>query len=112
GGQIGAVTLGHFLSAREQFHSNVLGQYVDAGNWKTVERLHGLAAALTPSSAGPDEAQARAAVLLAGQVKAQAFSLAASDAFHLVAWVIAAYLVLVAFLRPSTLSLRNQENPQ
>jgi len=112
GGQIGAVTLGHFVTVREQFHSNLLGQYVDAANWTTVERLRGLAAALTPFSAGPEEAQARSAALLAGQVRAQASTLAFSDAFLLIAWVIAAYLLLTVLMRPSTFSLRNQEKPQ
>lgn len=112
GGQIGAVTLGHFITVREEFHSNLIGQYVDAGDWMTAERLRGMAAALTPFSAGPEEAQARSAALLAGQVKAQAFTLAFSDAFMLIAWAIAAYLLLAAFLRPSTISLRNQEKPQ
>jgi DHA2 family multidrug resistance protein len=112
GGQIGAVTLGRFITVREQFHSNLIGQFVDPGNWMTVERLHGVAAALTPFSTGPEEAQARSAALLAGQVKAQAFTLAFSDAFLLIAWAIAAYLLLAAFLRPSTISLRNQEKPQ
>ncbi len=112
GGQIGAVTLGRFLTVREEFHSNLLGQNVDSGNWTTAERLHGLAAAMTPNAAGPDEAQARAAVLLAGQVKAQAFTLACSDAFRLIAWVIAAYILLMVFMRPSTINLRNPEKPQ
>jgi DHA2 family multidrug resistance protein len=112
GGQIGAVTLGHFIAVREQFHSNLIGQYVDAGNWQVAERLHGLAAAVTPMSAGADEAQARAAAILAGQVRAQAYTLAFSDAFLLIAWIIVAYLLLAVFLRPSAISLRHMENSQ
>jgi MFS transporter, DHA2 family, multidrug resistance protein len=112
GGQVGGVTLGHFLTVREEFHSNLLGQYVDLGNWKTVERLRGMAAGLTPPSAGPEEGLARAAAVLSGQVRAQAYTLACSDAFLLIAWVIAAYLLLTVFLRPSTISLRNQEKQQ
>jgi DHA2 family multidrug resistance protein len=109
GGQIGAVILGRFITVREQFHSNLMGLNVDPGNWITAERLHGLAAALTPFSAEADEAQARSAALLAGQVKAQAFTLAYSDAFLLIAWAIAGYLLLLVFLRPSTISLRHPE---
>jgi DHA2 family multidrug resistance protein len=112
GGQIGAVTLGHFITVREEFHSNVIGQYVDAGSWQVAERLHGLAAAMAPLSAGSDEAAARSAALLAGQVRAQAFTLAFSDAFMLIAWIIAAYLLLLVFLRPSTISLRHMEKAQ
>ena len=109
GGQIGAVTLGHFISVREQFHSNLIGQYVDSSSWITAERLRGLAAGLMPFSAGADETQARSAALLAGQVRAQAFTLAFSDAFLLIAWAIAAYLLLLVFLRPNTISLRHVE---
>jgi len=112
GGQIGAVALGRFITVREEFHSNLIGQYVYSGNSLAAERLHGIAAALTPSSAGPKEAQARAVALLAGQVRAQAFTLASSDAFLLIAWVIAAYLLITVFLRPPTISLRPQEKPQ
>jgi hypothetical protein len=63
-------------------------------------------------SAGPDAAQARAAAILAGQVRAQALTLALSDAFLLIGWVIAGYLLLAVFLRPSTINLRHMENPQ
>jgi DHA2 family multidrug resistance protein len=107
GGQIGSVLLGRFLTVREQMHSNILGQYVDAGNWMTAERLGGVAAVLAPLSAGPEEAQARSAALLSGQVRTQAFTLAYSDAFLLIAWAIAGYLLLLVFLRPSTIDLRH-----
>jgi DHA2 family multidrug resistance protein len=109
GGQIGAVTLGHFIAVREEFHSNLIGQYVDSGNWIAAERFNGMAAALTPFSAGSEEAQARSATLLAGQVRAQAFTLAYSDALLLIAWVIVAYLILTVFMRRNTISLRHQE---
>jgi DHA2 family multidrug resistance protein len=112
GGQIGAVTLGRYITVREQFHSNVIGQNVDAGNWPTLERLHGIAAALTPFSTGAEEAQGRSAAILAAQVKAQAFTLAYSDAFLLIAWAIAAYLILLVLLRPSVISLRHPEKAE
>jgi len=112
GGQIGSVALGRFLTVREQLHSNLLGLHVEPGNWITAERLHGLAAALNPFSAGAEEAQARAAAILAGQVKAQAFTLACSDALLLIAWAIAGYLLLLVLMRPSTISLRHPEKAQ
>ncbi len=52
GGQIGAVILGRFLNVREKFHSNLIGQHVDLGNWQTTERLGAFTAALTPGSEG------------------------------------------------------------
>jgi DHA2 family multidrug resistance protein len=106
GGQIGAVLLARFLRVREHFHSNLLGLNVDAGSWLTNERLGALSAALTPQSAGLGEAQARSIGLLSAQVRAQAYTLASSDAFMLIAWVIAGYLILLVFLRRSTIDLR------
>ena len=106
GGEVGSVLLARFLTVREHVHSNLLGQNIDAGNWLASERLGSLAAALAPASPGIEEAQSRAVGVLSLQVRAQAFTMACSDAFGLIAWVIAAYLVLLVFLRPSTINLR------
>jgi MFS transporter, DHA2 family, multidrug resistance protein len=109
GGEIGAVIFGRFVAVREQLHSNLLGQHVNAGNWIADQRLSGVALALGPMSAGFQEAQARSAAILSEQVRAQALSLAYSDAFLLIAWTIAGFLLLLVVLRPSTISLRPQE---
>jgi len=112
GGQIGAALFGHFLNVREQWHSNMIGQYVDAGSWLTTERLNALTAAVAPSSPGVSDAQARAVGLLSAQVRAQAYTLASSDAFLLIAWGIVGYLLLLVFLRPSTINLRQAGKAQ
>ena len=112
GGEIGAVVFSRFVTVREQLHSNLLGQHVDVGNWITDERLRGVGFSLTPFSTGSEEAFARSAAILTGQVRAQALSLAYSDAFLLISWVIAAYLLLLVFLRPSTISLRPREKAE
>jgi len=112
GGEIGAVVFGRFVAVREQVHSNLLGYHVDAGNWITDDRLRGVGFSLTPFSAGSEEALARSTTVLAGQVRAQALSLAYSDAFLLIGWGIALYLLLLACLRPSTISLRPKEKAE
>jgi DHA2 family multidrug resistance protein len=109
GGEVGGVIFGRFVAVREQLHSNLLGNYVAAGNWITDDRLGGATLLLTPSSAGPQEAAARAAAILGGQVRVQALSLAYSDALLLIAWAIAGYLLLIACLRPSSVNLRSKE---
>jgi MFS transporter, DHA2 family, multidrug resistance protein len=78
----------------------------------TVQRLKGMSAALTPPSASASEAQARAVALLNSQVRAQAYTLASSDAFMLIAWAIVVYLVLLVFLRPSLINLRQAGKPK
>jgi DHA2 family multidrug resistance protein len=110
GGQIGTVLFARFLNVREQWHSNIIGQNVDAGNWLTTERLSALTAAVIPSSSGLNEAQARSVGLLSAQVRAQAYTLASSDAFMLIAWAIVGYLLLLVFLRPTTINLRQAGN--
>ena len=71
----------HFLSAREKFHSNLLGLHVQSGTWITDQRLRMLAAGAFGKSTGTVEAQYRAAEALGLQVRAQAFTLAISDGF-------------------------------
>jgi len=84
----------------------MIGQFVDPGNWLTTERLGALTASMTPSSAGLIDAQARSVGLLNSQVRAQAYTLASSDAFLLIACVITGYLLLLVFVKPSTINLR------
>ena len=100
GGYAGTAIMVRLISVREQFHSNMLGLHVDAGHWLTSERLHQLSQVLFPGSGGSEEAQARAALTLAGQVKVQAYALAYSDAYLAIALVAAIAVILIAFLKP------------
>jgi MFS transporter, DHA2 family, multidrug resistance protein len=100
GGEVGATFMGHFLSAREKFHSNLLGLHVQSGTWITDQRLQLLAAGAFGKSTGRQEAQYRAAEALGLQVRAQAFTLAISDGFIVIAWAVVLYLMLMLLLRP------------
>ena len=96
GGEAGATFLGHFLSKREQIHSNILGLGVDLGDLATRQRLLGLSAAMRSHSAGLATATGRAAEILGLQVRQQAFTLAITDSFLLVAWSAVCCLLVVA----------------
>jgi len=100
GGEAGTAIMQRLVSVREQFHSNMIGLHVDSGEWLTSERLGGLAQALFPGSAGIQEAQARAALILGGQVKVQAYALAYSDGYLAIAFVAAFACILCALLKP------------
>jgi DHA2 family multidrug resistance protein len=78
----------------------MIGLHVDAGDWLTSERLRALTYALFPGSDGTEEAQARAALTLGGQVKIQAYTLAYSDAYLAIAMVAAFACILIAFMKP------------
>jgi MFS transporter, DHA2 family, multidrug resistance protein len=97
GGEMGATFMGHFIAVREQFHSNMLGLNVQFGHSLAEHRLLGLRHAFTPQSTGLI-ATGRAADVLGLQVRQQAFTLAISDSFILLATCCAVCLVVVAFM--------------
>jgi MFS transporter, DHA2 family, multidrug resistance protein len=112
GGQAGVAAMTHFISVREKLHSNLLGLHVEAGSWLTDERLRILTGGMLSASAGPDEAQYRAAAILSQQVRAQAYTMATADGFLLVGWMVVAYLLLMLFLRPARISYRELRKMQ
>jgi DHA2 family multidrug resistance protein len=97
GGEMGATFMGHFIAVREQFHSNMLGLNVQLGNSLAQHRLLGLRHAFTPQSTGLI-ATGRAADVLGLQVRQQAFTLAISDSFILLAICCVTCLVVIAFM--------------
>ena len=99
GGEAGTALMQRLVSVREKFHSNMIGLHVDAGNSLTSERLSALTHALLPAS-GTEEAQQRAAVTLGGQIKVQAYALAYSDGYLMVALVAALAMILIALMKP------------
>lgn len=107
GGAAGVAILTRFLSVREQFHSNMLGLHVQAGDWLTSERLRMLTGGMLPQSTGMEESQSRAVALLSSQVRAQAYTLAISDAFVLIAWVVIGFLLVMLFFRPGKVSYKD-----
>jgi len=97
GGEMGATFMGHFIAIREEFHSNILGLNVQLGNGITDYRLLGLQHTFASHSTGLT-AVGRAAEVLGMQVRQQAFTLAISDTFLLLAACCVACLVVVAFM--------------
>jgi DHA2 family multidrug resistance protein len=96
GGEIGSAFMVYFLSVREQFHSNILGLGVQLGDTATRQRLFLLSAAMDSHSTGANLAIGRASEILDQQVRQQAFTLAITDSFRLVAWSAACCLIVIA----------------
>jgi MFS transporter, DHA2 family, multidrug resistance protein len=97
GGEMGSTFMGHFIAVREEFHSNMLGLNVHLGNSLTDSRLLDLQHAFAPYSTGLT-AMGRAAEILRLQVRQQAYTLAISDSFLLLATCCVACLVVVSFM--------------
>ena len=96
GGQFGTAFMQHFIPAREQFHSNMLGLSVQLGQQATNQRLARLTAGMASQSTSSAAAAQKAALILGLQVRQQAFTLAIADSFLLVAWAAVCCLVIVA----------------
>lgn len=107
GGQVGTSAMTRIIAVRERFHDNALGMHVQAGSWLTDERLHALSAGFFSPSTGADEAQARAVGILSQQVRAQAYTMAISDGFVVICWMVAVYLLLLLFLKRAKFSYQD-----
>jgi DHA2 family multidrug resistance protein len=112
GGQVGVAALTRFIAVREQFHDNMLGLYVQRGSWLTDHRVRMLAGGVLPQSTGRQEALQRAATLLGLQVRAQAYTLATSDGFVLIVWVVIVYLFIMLLLRPGKITFNDLRKMQ
>jgi MFS transporter, DHA2 family, multidrug resistance protein len=96
GGELGVAFMQHFLARREQFHSNILGLGIQLGEPATNQRLLGLSAGMLSHSSGLSTAVGRAGEILGLQVRQQAFTLAITDSFLLVAFSIVYCLIVIA----------------
>jgi hypothetical protein len=83
------------------------GFTLQAGDWITNHAVGLLSAGLAARSNGTAGAAGRAVGLVAGNVRLQAYSLPFIDAFHLIAWVSVATLILIATLRRFPLNFRD-----
>jgi DHA2 family multidrug resistance protein len=96
GGQLGSAFLQHFISAREQYHSNILGLGVQIGLAPTDQRLMGFGAGTAAYGGGAQAAAGKAVGILSLQLRQQAFTLGITDAFVLVAWSTVCCLIVIA----------------
>src|SRR4030095_10804362 len=99
GGQLGTTLMARFIAEQEKVHSYLVGLHVQPGAWIADHAVKLLSAGLAPRSSGTADAAGRAVGLVAGGVRQQAYSLTFVDAFHLLAWVSVATLILIATLR-------------
>jgi len=71
-----------------------------------------LAGGVLPRSTDGQEAQQRAADILGLQVRAQAYTLATSDGFVLIVWVVIVYLLIMLLLRPGKITFNDLRKMQ
>jgi len=99
GGQLGTAFIIVFTRKAEQWHSNLIGQHIAAGDPETTERIAAYARAVGSLTQGTGDAEARGAGLLAAAVRTQAYTLSALDGFLLASSVAVLGVGLVLLLR-------------
>ena len=100
GGAIGIAVLQTFLTKREQFHSNVLGQSVSLFDQATRVRLDRLMHYfLAHGVSDPQLAWHKAVIAVADRVHQQAFVMAFGDTFYLLAAALLLALAITLLLR-------------
>ncbi len=99
GGELGSSFMQYYLQTREQLHSNLLGLYVQTGAAPTLDRAQDLAAAMFPQAPAFDVALGRAGELLGLTVRKQAYTLAITDCFWVIAFSALICLLAVASVR-------------
>jgi DHA2 family multidrug resistance protein len=106
GGAIGIALLQTFLTKREQFHSNVLGQSVSVFDEATRARLDKLVHHfLAHGVSDPALAWHKAVVAIGARVHQQAFTMAFGDTFYLLGAALVVALVSALLLKkPAHLS--------
>jgi DHA2 family multidrug resistance protein len=100
GGAMGIALLQTFLTKREQFHSNVLGQSVSIFNEATRTRLDQLTHYfLTHGISDPAVAWHKAVVAIGNRVHQQAYTMAFGDTFYLLGAALVVALVAALLLK-------------
>jgi DHA2 family multidrug resistance protein len=107
GGQIGVALMGHFIAERERLHSFLVGLHVQAGHWLTAQTVTNLTHGLAAKSAGTTAAAGRAVAIVDSKVRLQAYALSYIDAFHFVAWMCVAILLLIAMMHGFPMNYRD-----
>ena len=99
--------MARFIAEQEKLHSYLIGLHVQSGDWIAEHTVRLLTAGLAARSTGAAAAAGRAVGLIAGGVRVQAYTLSFIDAFHLMAWMSVAMLILLATLGRFPLNFRD-----
>lgn len=103
GGELGASFIQFFLHSRQVFHYDLLAAGIQGGSEPVIQRSQLLAAAMS-AQATKNVAAGRSAEIFLANVRHQAFTLSIMDSFTLIAYAATACLLVVACLRPLTVS--------
>jgi DHA2 family multidrug resistance protein len=100
GGAVGTATLATFLTKREQFHSNIIGQSVTLYRDEVRQRISDLTHFfMAHGVADPAQAQHQAIAAIGATVRHQALIMGFSDTFAVIGTLLAIAAVALLFAR-------------
>jgi DHA2 family multidrug resistance protein len=99
GGELGSAFIQFFLHSRQVFHGNLLSTRIQGGSPLVIARTRLLLGSMHAQASTADIAAGRAAILLAGSIRQQAFTLSIMDGFILIACAATGCLLLVTGLK-------------
>jgi DHA2 family multidrug resistance protein len=98
GTELGSAAIQTVVRVREQIHSNLLGQHLTAGSDAASAAIATLASPFTARPTGLGDATSQGIDTLGRLVQRESYVLAYIDSFWIIAWVLAASLLLVLLL--------------
>ncbi len=98
GAEVAVAFMQTFVRVREQIHSNLTGLNLSAGDGVAERVTNQLSQMFANRMGGADDGLGQSLLTLGQMVRREAFVLAYIDGFWVVAWVLAASIVLLLFL--------------
>jgi DHA2 family multidrug resistance protein len=105
GGVIASAVLRHFITVQSKFHTMVVTNHLQAGDWRTTEHLQRFNKQAVSGGGSLEEQAAQTTRLASAFVKKQVLTLTVADGFYLVGEAMIVCLILVALLRYMPLAL-------
>jgi MFS transporter, DHA2 family, multidrug resistance protein len=104
GVEVGNAFIQTFVRVREQIHSHFIGLHLVAGSDAVDRAVDQASAPFADRPFGVEDTTAAALEAVGNVVRREAYVLAYIDSFWVIAWVLAASLLLIFLLRPPPLN--------
>jgi DHA2 family multidrug resistance protein len=100
GNEIGTAFIQTFVRVREQVYSNLIGQHLTTGSDAADRAVAAFSSPFSSRPTGLGDATGQGIGMIGRLVQREAYVLAYIDGFWIIAWVLAASLLLLLLLRP------------
>jgi DHA2 family multidrug resistance protein len=110
GGVITTAALRHFITVQSKFHTMVVTDNLQPGDWRTTEQMQNFTRQAAAGASSFAELTAQTARLVSSFIKKQVLTLTIADGFYFVGEAMVVCLILIALLRYMPLALPAKGN--